>query len=349
VDPDSTPTLQGLPAINIPADLVLVDEFVTMSDRDDKTKHKYRRHLLEFKAWLEANGGKRLIEVTKPDIVRFIADLKEGKRFGLGADRRPLTGPLSASARKGVISALRSFYLHCADLYNFDRDPTFGVRAPRVAYKRGITLTESELRAFLDAPGDERDRIQAYLSVYTAARTSSMRFLRWLDVDFEGELIHFKAKRDRDYTLPMHPQLKWALLRWRDYVEGEAARNPAIREALLHPDTAYVLLTKNGKSLCHSTMAKQAKWRAARVGILLHPPSAQVGRENKSQVTPHAFRRSFAQIQRSRGVELADLADALNHKDVNTTRNHYAYTDTPKLRETITSFKVGPAQRMRRT
>jgi integrase/recombinase XerD len=340
VDPDSTQTLQGLPAVNAPADLVLVDEFFEMSDRDEKTRHKYRRHLLEFKAWLEANGGKRLLEVSKPEVVRFLADLKEGKRLGLGADGRPLTGKLDASSRKGVVSALRSFYLHCADLYNFDRDPTFGVRAPRVAYKRGITLTESELRAFLDAPGDERDRIQAYLSVYTAARTSSLRFLCWRDVDFEGDLIHFKAKRDRDYTLPIHPQLRAALLRWRDVVEGQSVKNTAIREALSHPNTAYVLLTKNGKPLSHSTMAKQAKWRAARVGILPHPPSAQVGYENKSQVTPHAFRRSFAQIQRSRGIELADLADALNHKDVNTTRNHYAYTDTPKLRKTVTSFKV---------
>lgn len=334
-------TLQGLPVINIPADLVLVDEFVQMSDRDEKTRHKYRRHLLEFKAWLEAcTNGTTLIEVTKPDIVRFLADLKDGKRYGLGAGGQPLTGPLSPSARKGVISALRSFYLHCADLYNFDRNPTFGVRAPRVAHKRGVTLTESELRSYLDAPGDERDRIQAYLSVYTAARTSSLRFLRWRDVDFEGDLIHFRAKRDRDYTLPVHPQLRAALLRYRDHVETLAARSLAIREALSHPDTAYVLLTKNGKPLCHSTMAKQAKWRAARVGILLHPPAAEVGRENKSQVTPHAFRRSFAQIQRSRGIELADLADALNHKDVNTTRNHYAYTDTPKLRETVVSFRV---------
>lgn len=341
MDPDSTPTLQGLPAINVPVDLALIDEFIAMSDRDEKTRHKYRRHLLEFKAWLEAcAGGKRLLEVVKPDVIRFLADLKEGKRHGLGADRQPLGGPLDASSRKGVISALRAFYLHCADLYNFDRDPTFGVRAPRVAYKRGVTLTESELRAFLDAPGRERDRIQAYLSVYTAARTSSLRFLRWKDVDFEGDLIHFKAKRDRDYTLPLHPQLRAALLRWHDVVLSEAASNPAIKRALSHPETAFVLLTRNGKPLCHSTMAKQVKWRAARVGILLHPPSAHVGRENKSQVTPHAFRRSFAQIQRSRGVELADLADALNHKDVNTTRNHYAYTDTPKLRETVTSFRL---------
>jgi integrase/recombinase XerC len=341
VDPDSTLQLPGVPVLATPADVVLVEEFIAMSDRDEKTRHKYRRHLLELKAWLQAcAGGKRLLEVTKPDVVRFLADLKEGKRFGVGADGRPLTGALDASSRKGVISALRSFYRHCADLYGFERDPTFGVRAPRVAYKRGVTLTESELRAFLDAPGDERDRVQAYLSVYTAARTSSLRFLRWRDVDFEGDLIHFQAKRDRDYTLPLHPQLRAALLRWREVVLDQAQRNPAVRAALSHPDTAYVLLTRNGRPLCHSTLAKQAKWRAARVGILPHPPSAHVGHENKSQVTPHAFRRSFAQIQRSRGVELADLADALNHKDVNTTRNHYAYTDTPRLRETVTSFRV---------
>jgi integrase len=225
VDTSSTPTLQGLPAVSIPADLVLIDEFVTMSDRDEKTRHKYRRHLVEFKAWLEERGDKRrLLEATKPDVVRFLADLKEGKRFGLGADGRPLKAALSPSARKGVISALRAFYLHCADLYNFDRNPTFGVRAPRVSHKRGVTLTESELRRFLDAPGRERDRIQAYLSVYTAARTSSLRFLRWRDVDFEGDLVHFRAKRDRDYTLPLHPQLRAALLRWRDVVVADAAK-----------------------------------------------------------------------------------------------------------------------------
>ena len=36
-----------------------------------------------------------------------------------------------------------------------------------------------------------------------------------------------------------------------------------------------------------------------------------------------------------RGTQLADIADLLNHKDLNTTREHYAFTSTPKLKQTV--------------
>lgn len=123
-------------------------------------------------------------------------------------------------------------------------------------------------------------------------------------------------------------------------MQAIAAQKLLVAQPLQDPETAYVLLTYNGRPLCHSTLAKQAKWRARRVGIRPHPEGASVSAENTSQVSPHAFRRSFAQIQRSRGVELAAIADVLHHKDLNTTRTHYASTDTPRLRETIGSFRV---------
>lgn len=332
---------RALPEVPVPADAALIEEFAAMSELDQKTLHKYRRHLIEFRAWLEARaGGKRLIEVEKPDVLRFLADLKAGQRYGNSADGRPLTQALSASARKGVISALRSFYLHCNELYGLRYDPTHGVKTPRVAYSRGLSLHREEIRAYLDAPGSERDRVQAYLEVYTAARAGSLRGLRWGDVDFEQELLHFNAKFRNDYTLPLHPQLKAALLRWLGWISEEAARNERIDEALADPRTAFVLLTRNGRQLSDSILSKQAKWRAARVGIRRHPSGACVGRENKSQVSAHVFRRSYAQLERSRGVPIEDIAAVLHHKDINTTLNHYAYTDTPKLRETVTSYRV---------
>lgn len=331
----------ALPTVTVPDDEQLVEEFLSMTERHAKTLHKYHRHLIEFRCWLtERAGGKSLLEVTKPDVMRFIADLKNGDRFGETTDGRPLVGALSPSGRKSVISALRCFYSHCDDLYHLRYDPTYGIKTPKVKVSRGVSLSREEVRGYLDAPGTERDRIQAYLAVFTAARAGSLRDLRWPDVDFDQELLHFNAKFDNHYTLPLHPQLRAALLRYRDWVLDEAGRNPHILDALRNPDTAYVLLTRNGKPLSHSVLSKQAKWRAARVGIRLHPTGACVGRENTSQVSAHVFRRSYAQLERSRGVPIEDIAAVLHHKDINTTLTYYAYTDTPKLRETLSAYRV---------
>ena len=353
------PTLFAMPTHRLPSDDELAEEFVILLDLDPKSKHKYRQHLDEFRLWLGARAdGRRLTEAQTADVKRFLADLKEGRRHGAGANGKRRSGPLGASSRKCVLVALRSFYANLFDLYQFSHDPTRGIKAPRVKVKRGVSLNERQLRIYLDAPGSERDRVQAYLKVYTAARTMSLRNLRWEDVDLERGLLHFNAKFENDYSLPMHPQLKAALLRWqREVVKlaeryllrarelasskpEKAAEWRGLAAALEDPETAYVLLSRTGRQLCGSTIAKQSKWRAARVDLLPHANPAAVSPENKSRVSPHAFRRSGAQNLRSKGVELADIAELLNHKDLNTTRLHYAYTDTPKLRKTVMALGV---------
>jgi integrase len=349
---DVNTTLSGMPAIAAPPDLELIEEFVGMSELHEETLAKYRQFLLEFRAYLDARaGGKALVEVEKADVLRFVADLKQGRRYGTGADGRPRRRALSPSARKGVVSALRDFYGHCIDLYRLPLDPTARIKVPQPKPKRGLTLSDEQLKRHIDAPGRERDRVQAYLKAYTAGRTKSFRHLLWSDVDFQSGDIHFNAKFGNDYTLPMHPQLKAALLRWHKAVHEMAEKRLAraadtsdpekaallrgMANALADPDTAYVLLTYNGNPLCHSTIAKQSKWRAARVGILPHADPTKVCKENTSRVHPHAFRRTRGTQLRARGVDLADIADLLNHKDLNTTRTHYAFTSTPKLRKTV--------------
>jgi integrase len=334
-------SLNGMPAIAAPPDPELVDEFVDMSDRDSKTLKKYRQHLLEFRAYLDQRAnGKSFVEVDKADVLRFLADLKKGTRYGFTGDGKPRQGALGWSTQKSVVSALRAFYGHCVDLYGLTLDPTYRIRVKGQKPKRGLTLSDGELKRVLDAPGRERCRIQAYLQAYTAARTMSLRFLLWSDVVFERNEIHFNAKAGNDYTVFMHPQLKAALLRWYDEVHQVAEKNLLIRSALADRDTAYVLLTRNGRPLCHSTMAKQAKWRAQRVGVLPHADRNAVGKENASRIHPHAIRRTRGTQLRSQGVDLADIADLLNHKDLNTTREHYAFTSTPRLKQTVMALTL---------
>jgi integrase len=232
---------------------------------------------------------------------------------------------------------LRSFYYFCLDSHFIHHDPTAGVRAPKVTHTQGLTLNAEELQQFLDAAGSERDRVQAYLLVFTAQRAGALRQLRWQDVDWENQEVRFYGKGDKENVLHLHPELFGALSRWERKQREDAT--PLVAAALDDDERAHVLLTREGRPVTVQTLGKQAKWRAARCGVRLHT-SGDMYHENKSQVHPHAFRRSWATLQRRRGVALEDIADVLAHSSTDTTRKHYAFPPSDAKRKAIRSFTL---------
>lgn len=330
------------------SDAALIAQFGTSSkERSKTTRHKYKRCVNEFAKFLEGcyvNAG--LLRAGRWDVRRFIDWLGgeesaapmvvPGKAdYGL----QPPREPLSASSQKGYLSALRAFYYFCLDEHYIQHDPTAGVRPPKVEHTPGLTLKADELQRFLDAPGSERDRVQAYLLVFTAQRVGALRGLRWRDVEMSEREIVFHGKGDKRNVLPIHDELLGALSRWKQFILTEAERNPLIASALYDEETAYVLLTRQGRPVTVQTLGKQVKWRAARAGLRPHT-SEDVHRENKSQVHPHALRRSWATLQRRRGVALEDIADVLAHASVDTTRKHYAFPPSDAKRRAVKSFSL---------
>lgn len=318
----------------------LLEEFVLLAEKDKSTLDKYQKNLEEFAEWL----GKPLLDLQRPDIVRFLAYLKGDGRVEFDCSRaepRGWKGALSASTRKGYLAAIREFWRHCARMNYTDRDPTFGVECPRVRHQPGLTISVEQVKRFLDAPGRPRDRVQAYLLVFTAARAGALRRLLWRDVDFEQQLLTFRhGKNGKTHVLPIHAELYGALRRWRDEQRRQAERWPELAAALENPDSAYVLLTRNGLPLAHSTVAKQVKWRATRANIAPHALSAHVGYENTSRLSPHVLRRTWACVMREQGQPIENIAEVLNHASIDTTRNHYAYASEAKKRQTIAAFKL---------
>lgn len=327
----------------------LVRDFVRGSETiGSATQEKYAQHLYEFAEWLAEERGVALLEARRPDVKRFMTYLKGSDRMGRDA-RRPSPcgwkGALSPSTRKSFLAAIRELWRYCNQMEYTEVDPTLGIETPKIEHVPGLTLTREEIRRFLDAPGSERDRVQAYLLVYTAARSSAIRFLRWEDVDLAADEIRVRSKGGKTTAIPMHPQLRAALLRWREAQRREAECRAADGEtdlaaALGDPDSAFVLLTRAGRPLAHSTIAKQVKWRAARAGLVRHGAKALVGSENKSKLHPHALRRSWASIALNAGAALEDIADMLQHASIDTTRKHYAFTSSARKRRIAHSFNV---------
>jgi integrase/recombinase XerD len=327
----------------------LVRDFVRGSETiGSATQEKYAQHLYEFAEWLAEERGVSLLKARRPDVKRFMTYLKGSARMERDAQRPSpcgWKGALAPSTRKSFLAAIRELWRYCNQMEYTELDPTMGIETPKVEHVPGLTLTREEIRRFLDAPGSERDRVQAYLLVYTAARSSAIRFLRWEDVDFGTEEIRVRSKGGKTTAIPMHPQLKAALLRWRGAQRREAEVRAAdgktgMADALEDPDTAYVLLTRTGLPLAHSTVAKQVKWRAARAGLVRHGAKALVGGENKSKLHPHALRRSWASIALNAGAALEDIADMLQHASIDTTRKHYAFTSSERKRRIAHSFNV---------
>jgi integrase/recombinase XerD len=322
----------------------LVKEFVRAMDSTAGTPDKYAQLLYEFAEWLAETTGMCLIEARRGDIQRFIHSYLKGddraERDGLRDVPCGWKGALSPSSRKAYLAAIRELWRYSARMEYTDRDPTLGLATPKIEHAPGLTISSDQIRRFLDAPGNERDRVQAYLLVFTAARSSALRWLLWSDVDFTTQEISLRSKGGKTTQIPMHPELYGALRRWQQAQRKKAETNPTLALALEDPETAYLLLTWRGLPLSHSTIAKQVKWRAVRCGVTPHGKTAKVGKENKSKLHPHALRRSWATIQLNAGARLEDIADMLQHKSIETTRTHYAFTSNDRRRKIATSFNV---------
>jgi integrase len=306
----------------------------------EKTRARYRSNWKEFKQYLaEQCDGRDPVQALHQDVVDFIAHLQSPARVMPDSAGRVRSHPLKGSSVRGVLGCLAGFYETCVMRKQRYDDPTRGIKRQRSKRVVGPTLNDDEVRRLLDAKGSERCRVQAYLLLFTAARCESLRYLLWENVDFVNSELHFDvAKGDSAYTVPMHPELKAALYRWQGAQEKQAAKNDEVAAALANPETAYVLLTKTGKRLSHSTMSKQFKWRADRAKVRPHAAGAAVSKENKSRVSTHWARRTVATTLRRNNVDVAEVATLLNDT-VQVVMDHYAASSSEKQHKVVAKLR----------
>lgn len=72
------------------------------------------------------------------------------------------------------------------------------------------------------------------------------------------------GKGDKFDIFDLAPPLIRVLRLYRQWPLSETQRNEAIRDALADPETAYILLTRNGRKTAPQTISKIAKWHAVK-------------------------------------------------------------------------------------
>lgn len=237
----------------------------------------------------------------------------EGKEFANG-DR--------GKARK--ISTVRSFFKY---FFNKDKLPVnvaAKISLPKQRDKEIIRLERHEIERILSAAEDgegmsahqrkillnTRARDVAILSLLlgTGIRVSECVGLNVKDVDFESNAFTVTRKGGSRAILYFNDDVKEAL---ENYVEGERkallSRCPKLE--ISDPDALFLSLQV--KRICVRAVENLVKKYAAVAAPL-------------KRISPHKLRSTYGtNLYRATG-DIYMVADVLGHRDVNTTKKHYA-------------------------
>ncbi len=252
-----------------------------------------------------------LDQVGKEDIEEYMEYLayyeKDGKEY---------TNDERGKARK--LASLRSFYNYFFTSELIEKNPAALVKMPKLHQKEIIRLDPDEVATLLDAVenGDNmtkselkyhaktkvRDLALLTLLLGTGIRVSECVGLDMQDVDFKNNGIKIRRKGGYEAIVYFGDEVENAL---RDYIR--------LREEIIpvsgHENALF--LSMQNKRISVRSVENLVKKYAGKVTSL-------------KKITPHKLRSTYGTTLYQETGDIYLVADVLGHKDVNTTRKHYA-------------------------
>lgn len=164
----------------------------------------------------------------------------------------------------------------------------------------GNRLTKNQLAAHEELK--TRDLALLTLLLGTGIRVSECVGLDINDVDFDNDRIKVVRKGGAESFVYFGDEVREALL---DYMDERSTLQPAAG----HENALFI--SRNNKRLCVRSVENLVKKYAMTVTTVKH-------------ITPHKLRSTYGTNLYQESNDIYLVADVLGHKDVNTTRKHYA-------------------------
>ena len=276
--------------------------------------------------------NKTMNDFTLEDLDRLTAlDIEEYMEY-LKVYRQEENGRIVTNTEKGLsrkMSSLRSFYAYYFKKQMIKTNPTVMVDMPKLHEKAIIRLEPDEVASMLDLiekGGDklkgqalayykktkQRDLAIATLLLGTGLRVSECVGLDLGDVDFKNNSVKVVRKGGNEMIVYFEKKKKKALT---DYIEGDRKKIEPLKG---HENALFYSLQRRriGVQAIENMIKKYA--------IQIAP--------NK-HITPHKLRSTYGTTLYKETGDIYLVADVLGHKDVNTTRKHYAAIDENRRRQ----------------
>lgn len=247
-------------------------------------------------------------------------------------DGQELTNDERGKSRK--LSALRSFYNYYYRNELIETNPPSLVPMPKLHEKEIVRLEPNEVAILLDEVEEGskltkkqqrfhektkiRDMALLTLLLGTGIRVSECVGLNIKDVDFDNMAIKVRRKGGYEDVVFFGEEVEQALL---DYLEQ---RNHTIP------------LSGHEEALFLSMQNRRITVRA--VENLVKKYASLV--TNMKKITPHKLRSTYGTTLYQETGDIYLVADVLGHKDVNTTRKHYAAMKEENKRKAAKTVKL---------
>ena len=277
-------------------------------------------------------------QFTAKDLERIepvdIEEYQEYLKVYTGSEDQQITNTEKGLARK--MSALRSFYAYYFKHQVIEKNPTLLVDMPKLHDKAIIRLDTDEVASLLEYVEHGGDDLTGQRKVYfektknrdlailtllfgTGIRVSECVGLDIQDVDFKNNGVKVTRKGGNEMVVYF----------------GEEVEN-ALKMYLYTTRKSVTALSGHENALFLSTQRKRMGVQA--VENMVKKYARQITPNKK--ITPHKLRSTYGTALYKETGDIYLVADVLGHKDVNTTKKHYAAIDENRRRQAAGAVKL---------
>lgn len=255
------------------------------------TLESYRRDLARLDRWA-SKAGKPIVELTRPDLRKWIANLS---REGLA--------PTSVAR---AVSAARGFFKFLMLDGHIKYHPAEDLDTPQKFSYLPKFLTEEEIDRLFAMPDISteagiRDRAMLELMYAAGLRVSELVTLKQAEVDVHSGVVNCHGKGSKERRVPVGKSaIHW--LQQYASVKAGYGKSP-------YPN----LFLHRGKPLTRHLAWTMIKTYAEKIGL--------------QHVSPHTLRHSFATHLLQHGADSRSVQALLGHSDISTTQIYTHITD----------------------
>lgn len=308
------------------------------NSREIRTRVAYAYDLRIFFNYIaeEKLRGKDIKDITIEDLAQVTAsDINEFMSYTeyyLNAEGEEKTNHENGKSRK--LAAVRGLFKYFYRMEKIPGNPAELVNKPKIHEKEIIRLEPNETAELLDViekgekltegekryfnKNGKRDLAIVTLLLGTGIRVSECVGIDIDDVDFELNGVKVTRKGGNEMVVYFGEEVEKAL---RDYIEE---RNKI--KAQQGSEKALFLSIQN-KRIGVRSVEKLVKKYAQKVTTL-------------KKISPHKLRSTYGTALYNETGDIYLVADVLGHKDVNTTKKHYAQMQDDNRRRAARAVKL---------